>query len=367
MKSSFLALIIFFISITGVKSQISFSELVQESTVKKETYNLFFVDFWATWCIPCSYATTHINQIRDSFPNELYVATISEEQPNLILNYLEKHPNNLDVYSDADGETFNSFKITSLPSGVLFNSKGHVLWKGNPADFSLGLLNKFLRTNRSKGKVDGIFKRIAPLDDEEDSSSYIPVNDFEIKNLGKSQSNKLIIKEESTYTYFEGSLKSILSHVLKVSSSQITTSNTNMYAIYLKNDLSNFLQNLVLTKLGLDVEQKQELKQTLLFNVEAARLWDSNQINWGNNEINYLLGEEDLEADNMGVNDFFKLIANTRNEPFSIVGKYDQDSKHDWQIHYKYFEFLKSSLEDGFGIKLTIENLKIPMYYISEK
>ena len=366
MKATLITLMFFFLGISTSNAQVSYSERVQSSSIKKETYNLFFIDFWATCCGPCSYATTHINQIRDKFPNELCVATMSQEQPDLISKYLKKHPNTIDVYSDAEGKTFKAHKINVLPSGILFNASGGILWKGNPADFSTSILSRFLRSNRKKGPVTNIFKKIE-IQEVKDAPKYVPAKDFEIKSLGQDNSHELFIKPGKTHTYFEGSLKSILAHGYNVSSGHIMTSDKNMYSVYIKNDLSRFLQNLVLSKLKLKKRKRNEYKEALVFNVSEANLWDSNQINWGSNQVNYLLGDEDVEADNMTVDDFFKLIANALEEPYSIEGRYDKDTKHDWQIHYKYFEFLKSGLEDGFGVKVSKQKVKIPVYYISQK
>ena len=106
------------IGISNSYAQVDYSQKVQESNFNKESYKLFFVDFWATWCGPCVYATEHINQIRDQFKNDLYVATISVESPDLVKKYLKKHSNTLDVYSDFNGETFKKYNIQVLPNGI---------------------------------------------------------------------------------------------------------------------------------------------------------------------------------------------------------------------------------------------------------
>ena len=366
MKPTFIKFIFLFTVVWSASAQVSYSEKVQESTIEKEAYNLFFIDFWATWCGPCSYATTHINQIRDRFPNELYVATMSQEQPDLIRKYLKKHSNTLDVYADANNATFKNYNIKALPAGILFNAKGDMLWKGSPADFSARLLTRFLRSNRSKGKLETIFKEIK-ADKEEETVAYIPKKDFEIKSLGKSYSNDLVMKLGLTHTYFEGSLKSILSFSNEISVAQVVTENTDAYAIYLKNDLIRFLDNLVLNELDLKKNRKNEQKEALVFDVSEAKLWDSNQIDWSNNQLNYLITDEDLQADNVTVTDFFRLVANATELPFNVEGRFNKKGKHDWQIHYKYFEFMKTGLEDGFGIKVTKEMTKVPVYYVMEK
>lgn len=347
-------------------SQVSYSNKVQESALNKDSYKLFFVDFWATWCGPCSYATTHINQIRDRFPNDLYVATISQEQPGLIEKYLKKHPNTLDVYSDASGDTFKSYNIKVLPNGILFNSKGDILWQGSPSDFSVGILSRFLRNNKREAKVSKLFHFVK--NENQTAKEYVPKKDFEIFAVDNMIVDGLEIQRKDNYTKINGSLDAILAYSNNIIKSQVVIQEANFYSVYIKNDLVPFLENLILNHLKLKRTIRKKEVESFVYNLKSSKLWDSNQINWtNNNDSKYLITDSDIEADNLTVNEFFTIIASQLNVPFIIEGNYDKKKKHDWQLHYEYFELMSPSLNDDFGIKVTKEKRKIPHYYITKK
>ena len=60
-KKNLLAIVIFLVMVNYGYSQVKVSEFIQESKIASpESNKLYFVDFWATWCVPCITAKEHL-------------------------------------------------------------------------------------------------------------------------------------------------------------------------------------------------------------------------------------------------------------------------------------------------------------------
>ena len=57
-------------------------------------------------------------------------------------------------------------------------------------------------------------------------------------------------------------------------------------------------------------------------------------------------------ADNVSLKDVAYKLSNTLNVPVMISNEDDRSlALHDWQIHYKFFEFMKGNFED-YGVNV---------------
>jgi thiol-disulfide isomerase/thioredoxin len=145
-KKRFLLIIICILTAFYSYSQIKVSEFLQKSKIASPDNNkLYFVDFWATWCVPCITAKEHLKVLQRQFPDDFYVVSLSSENPVKVERFLEKKPNDLAVVIDYNKETFGKYNVNVLPAGVLFNAKGKVLWEGGAPDVKKYMVERFLR------------------------------------------------------------------------------------------------------------------------------------------------------------------------------------------------------------------------------
>ena len=170
------------------------------------------------------------------------------------------------------------------------------------------------------------------------------------------------------YTKLTGSLQSIIAYANNLVKGQVIVDNTEVYEIYINNDLLPFLENLILNRLNYKKTIKNKYVEALIFDLEKATLWDSNKINWVNkNESQYLITENDIEADNLTVYQFLTIASQQLEIPFIIHGNYNKTSKHDWQLHFRYFNLMAQSLKDDFGILVEQKQQNVPHYYLTKK
>lgn len=354
-----------------LSSQIKISELVQPNKLATETENkLYFVDFWATWCGPCVPAKKYLGSLQKQFKKDFYVISISQESPELVRNYLKKRPTDLAIGIDFDKETFLKHEINSLPTGILFNAEGKVLWKGHPGNFNQADIIKHIAKSKARLSIDEFVKVEAYTMEEPKEVDITPEDDFELMGSSRS-SGYLDVTEGREHTSYEGSLKSILAYLLKVSDEQIALSpsvSNSYFKLNIKHK-SRKHKNLVkhvLKKLDLKLDSDLVSGEVLNLTLENPKFWDTDQIDWGIGNPKYLIDDAQIQADNVSFDDIQYRLANLLEMPVITEGNFT-NSSHDWQVHYKYYKLMQTDLYDNYGIIAEKKELEYPVYSIQKK
>lgn len=356
-----------------VNAQINVEAFIKQSSIASTTNNkLYFVDFWATWCGPCVAVSKYLTGLQRQYPEHFYIVSLTQENPELVKRFIEKHALDLAVAVDFEGETFSKYNITSLPYGVLFNASGTVLWEGHPAEFKWYQLEHFLKQQKEKRPINDMFVEksssvnTVTLPSGEDTF----VGDFEIKVM---EDAALVFSAEKKKNYLElkGDLKNILAYTYNVFKAQIDiTSNLNKnYVMRFKynSPLYKDKANTILKCLKFRKSHYDAKGEILFFNLDTPRFWDTQQIEWGEDTPNFLIGDSEIKANDVSLNELNYTLANLLELPI-ITNKAAQltEAKHDWEIHYKYFNLMASTFQDTYGITVKKQHGAYPMYVISK-
>jgi len=361
-----------FLFTTVFYGQINISELVQPSKIAEPSENsLYFVDFWATWCAPCIHVSKYLTKLQEQYPDNFYVISLTEENPETVKRFLRKHITDLAIAIDYEGETFDKYKIRSLPRGILFNAKGNELWEGHPADFKISHLKRFLNRNRKKVPLDKLFN-IQKINThfEPVESVYIPKLNAEFVEIAYEYREAAEINYTPSYLEIKGTLQDILAYALKVSREQIEVDDNfnKSYHVYFKRDTPS--EKNIIEEINAFFNIEYEILKTegeiLVLSLENANFWDKQQINWGFNGDKYLVDDSQIQADNVSFENVKYKLASILKKPIVSKGNYDNE-KHDWQIHYKFFELMKSDLAENFGIIIDKKIAEYPIYNIIKK
>jgi len=91
-----------------------------------------YVDFWASWCVPCSQSMGFLDGMRKQFKDQgLEVVGINlDENREDAEGFLERYPVKFTQTVDTEGECPNLFGVKAMPSSYLIDRKGivrHVL------------------------------------------------------------------------------------------------------------------------------------------------------------------------------------------------------------------------------------------------
>ena len=353
----------------NAQNQIKVSEFLQESKIATSDNNkLYFVDFWATWCGPCITAKEHLGVLQKQFPNDLYIVSMTKENPLTVERFLERKPAELAIAIDYNGETHKEFNVTAIPDGVLFNSNGKVLWRGGAPDLKANVVTKFLKQQTSSTSLNSFIKVVT--DKEEFNEEYTPNEDLEIKPL-LAEVEDLSVVDADNYLKLSGSLTRIVSYLAKIYKNQIVLEeglDTN-YEVYFKkpfNQNENLAVKLI-TEMKLGIKRKYSEGEGISFVVATPRFWGTDQIDWGKNNAKYLVGDSQIKADNVSLKDVAYQLSYVLDMPIIVPDDNEISlSLHDWDFHYKFFQLMQTDLEDNFGITAEKKTVSYPVYHIQK-
>lgn len=346
--------------------QIRFSETIQTSKTATNTEaSLFFIDFWATWCGPCVYAGEYLSVLQKQYPDRLYIVSLSEENPDIVKRFLKKKPTELAVSIDYNGETFDANNTRTLPYGLLINADGKVLWKGNPTDFKRADLERFMRLNTKMKDIGNVIK-VEEIK-EVYEADYMPNLDVEIKPLENESYDMLVKNDKGNYIQYKGYLKSIIAKEYKILEQQVQIAPelNKTYEVYVKKGVQ--ATSSILEDLKLDLYHTETNGEVLQLDISNIKYWDTQQIDWGKDAAEYLIGDSQIQADNVTFKDVTFELASVLSLPVTTTGGEADDNKHDWLIHYRFYNLMQSDLEDTYGIKASKEMGDFKIYTIRKK
>ncbi|HEY6039439.1 MAG TPA: redoxin domain-containing protein [Kofleriaceae bacterium] len=81
------------------------------------------LDFWATWCGPCTILSPHLDDLSRAHP-ELRVVGISDEDKDTVAAFLVTHKMTYPVALDADNKATRAYLVQGLPSVFVIDKAG---------------------------------------------------------------------------------------------------------------------------------------------------------------------------------------------------------------------------------------------------
>ena len=362
-----------FLSSTFVFGQINISEQIQSSSIAKQDSNtLYFVDFWATWCGPCIHVSKYLESLQEQYPNNFYVLSLTKESPDIVSRFMLKHPSKLAIAIDYEGETFKNNNVRSLPYGILYNAKGEELWKGHPADLKGYQVGGFLNKSKQGISVSEMFN-IKTYEKVEVVEEVEQEEDFEVINLNFVEDNsELRVVNHKSYLELKGNLQSILAYTLLSHKNQINIPEelNKSYEMRFKLNSRAYFEKTkaILKRLRLKKNDAEMQGEVLVFDIKDPRFWGTDLINWGPDTPKFLIGDSEIKADDVSLEEVKYKLINLLDIPIVLYHEnIDVNLTHDWDIHYKYFDLMASGMWDSYGINVSKKNIKYPKYVISKR
>ena len=86
------------------------------------------IDFWATWCEPCTLQAPILERIASSHPNEVIVLGVNvQDDVSLARRFVRAKQLSYPVVADETGEVQATYRATNLPSLVVVDPRGTVV------------------------------------------------------------------------------------------------------------------------------------------------------------------------------------------------------------------------------------------------
>ena len=96
-----------------------------KTDILNEDFNLLLINFWATWCSPCTKEMPSLNELQSKFEkNQLKIVTIAtgRNNPNKIVNFFEEYNlSNLENYRDPKGKLALDLGVVGLPFSIIIS------------------------------------------------------------------------------------------------------------------------------------------------------------------------------------------------------------------------------------------------------
>jgi cytochrome c biogenesis protein CcmG/thiol:disulfide interchange protein DsbE len=91
--------------------------------------NVVYVDFWASWCVPCKQSFPWMNALQDRHRGERFAIVainVDKHRPDAE-RFLRDVPATFPVVFDAAGATPAAFDVKGMPSSYLIDRNGKVV------------------------------------------------------------------------------------------------------------------------------------------------------------------------------------------------------------------------------------------------
>ncbi|PCI65512.1 MAG: thioredoxin [Gammaproteobacteria bacterium] len=99
---------------------------LEELDLKQYQGKVVYLDFWASWCIPCRKSFPWLNDLGKKYSSdELVVIAVNlDKKKSLATEFLNKYPASFKIIYDPKGLLAKKYKIKGMPSSVLFGKDG---------------------------------------------------------------------------------------------------------------------------------------------------------------------------------------------------------------------------------------------------
>jgi len=109
--------------------QVTATALADQSTLKLADLrgHVVVLDFWATWCVPCSYTIPRLNELHDKHAAKgLRIVGFSGEDPDVIRAFVAKQAIGYTIAHDVDDSIAKTYLREGIPMFVVIDKAGVV-------------------------------------------------------------------------------------------------------------------------------------------------------------------------------------------------------------------------------------------------
>lgn len=112
---------------------------------------VLYLDFWASWCVPCRATFPLMNELRQTYSEEelAIVAVNLDGQRSNADQFLRQYPANFSVIFDPEGVLASRYQLPGMPTSYTYNIHGklvhtHIGFQQNDADAVRSRMAKLL-------------------------------------------------------------------------------------------------------------------------------------------------------------------------------------------------------------------------------
>lgn len=90
-----------------------------------------YLDFWASWCIPCKDSFPWMNEMQARYKkNGLVIVAVNlDDDAKQAKRFLDKNPAKFTISYNQDGTVASKYGVEVMPSSYLIDKKGNIVYK----------------------------------------------------------------------------------------------------------------------------------------------------------------------------------------------------------------------------------------------
>ena len=88
-----------------------------------------YVDFWASWCIPCKKSFPWMNKMHEKYKNQgLKIIAVNVDEDSADADeFLADTPAKFTILRDPEGELAGQYELVGMPTSLLFDTEGKLV------------------------------------------------------------------------------------------------------------------------------------------------------------------------------------------------------------------------------------------------
>ena len=91
------------------------------------------VEFWATWCGPCTAGIPHLNELHEKYNKDgLVILSLTDQCAKAIEKFAKDR--GMQYAVGAGSETGKDYGVAGIPHALVIGRDGKLRWQGNPND-----------------------------------------------------------------------------------------------------------------------------------------------------------------------------------------------------------------------------------------
>ncbi len=97
--------------------------------LEAERGKVVYVDFWASWCVPCKKSFPWMEQMHQKYADKglKIIAVNLDENPADADRFLQKYPVSFEIVRDPEGQLAEHYRIQGMPTALLFDPDGKLV------------------------------------------------------------------------------------------------------------------------------------------------------------------------------------------------------------------------------------------------
>jgi cytochrome c biogenesis protein CcmG/thiol:disulfide interchange protein DsbE len=99
-------------------------------TLSQQKGKVVYLDFWASWCIPCRKSFPWMNEMERKYSDKgLKIITVNlDTKEKAVEKFLKRYPAKFAVAYDPEGKTAAAYKVMGMPSSYLIDGNGKIIY-----------------------------------------------------------------------------------------------------------------------------------------------------------------------------------------------------------------------------------------------